>query len=287
MSLFKSRFATVFAAAVVLVVFSSLSAVGASMITSSKIKNGTIRSVDIHNGTIGMRDLNQTVHNGIDGDRGPQGPQGPAGPPGTAKYVGPNWSIIDRNVIGNGDSYLRSGPDNPPSGMGSLGLRTGGTGDRAAFGNVADFFGKPLAGLTTLKYSVYATGEDLDRGTVNVPNVPNLQFEVNPHLSGSGGTYSTLTFVPAAGTVARNSWSELNASTAKQWYFTGGAGQTTGCNDATYCTLDEVKAAAPNATLISAQISKGSGDPAFSGAVDQLVINSTTYDFEPFGVSSN
>ena len=34
-------------------------------------------------------------------------------------------------------------------------------------------------------------------------------------------------------------------------------------------------------------IPKGNGDPAFSGAVDQLVINSTTYDFEPFGVSSN
>ena len=28
-------------------------------------------------------------------------------------------------------------------------------------------------------------------------------------------------------------------------------------------------------------------DYAFSGAVDKLVINDTTYDFEPFGVSSN
>jgi hypothetical protein len=283
MSLFKSRFATVFAAAVVLVVFSSLSAVGASMITSSKIKDGTIRSVDIHNGTIGMRDLNQTVHNGIDGDRGPQGPQGPAGPPGTARYVGPNWSIVDRNVIGNGDSYLRSGPGTPPLGMGSLGLRTGSADDKAVFGDQSDFSGETLASLTTLKYSVFATGEDLEKSPINLPN---LQFEVNPHLSGSGGTYSTLIFVPTAGSASPNAWSELDASTAKQWYLTGGAGTTTACNDAHYCTLAEVKTAAPAATLLTAQISKGR-DWAFSGAVDKLVINSTTYDFEPFGVSSN
>jgi hypothetical protein len=287
MSLFKSRFATVFAAAVVLVVFSSLSAVGASMITSSKIKDGTIRSVDIHNGTIGMRDLNQTVHNGIDGDRGPQGPQGPAGPPGTARYVGPNWSIVDRNVIGNGDSYLRSGPGTPPLGMGSLGLRTGSSSDKAVFGDQSDFYGETLASLSTLKYSVFATGEDLGASPINLPN---LQFEVNPHLSGSGGTYSTLIFVPTAGSASPNAWSELDASTAKQWYLTGngpeGAGTTTGCNDANYCTLAQVKAAAPDATLLTAQISKGR-DWAFSGAVDKLVINDTTYDFEPFGVSSN
>jgi hypothetical protein len=283
MSVFKSRFATVLVAATVLVVFSSLTAVGAGMLTSSKIKDGTIRSADIHNGTIGMRDLNQYVHQGIDGAQGPQGPQGPPGPPGTARYVGPNWSIVDRNVIGNGDSYLRSGPGTPPSGMGSLGMRTGSPDDKAVFGNETDFFGKTLASLTTLKYSVFATGEDLHASPINMPN---LQFEINPHLSSPGGTYSTLIFVPMAGSASPNAWSELDASTAKQWYLTGGAGQATGCNDASYCTLAEVKTKAPDATLKTAQFSKGR-DWAFSGAVDKLVINDTTYDFEPFGVSSN
>jgi hypothetical protein len=288
MSLFKSRFATVFAAAVVLVVFSSLSAVGASMITSSKIKNGTIRSVDVRNGTLGMRDLNDHTRGAIQqhGASSQGAPQLPA-PSGRTKYEGPNWSIIDRNVIGNGDSYLRSGPGTPPVGMGSLGLRTGSSSDKAVFGDQSDFYGETLASLSTLKYSVFATGEDLGASPINLPN---LQFEVNPHLSGSGGTYSTLIFVPTAGSASPNAWSELDASTAKQWYLTGngpeGAGTTTGCNDANYCTLAQVKAAAPDATLLTAQISKGR-DWAFSGAVDKLVINDTTYDFEPFGVSSN
>ena len=45
-----------------------------------------------------------------------------------------------------------------------------------------------------------------------------------------------------------------------------------------------MKAAVPNATLYTVQISKGR-DWAFSGAVDALQINNAVYDFEPFGVS--
>ena len=46
----------------------------------------------------------------------------------------------------------------------------------------------------------------------------------------------------------------------------------------------QAKAAAPDATLFTAQITKGR-DYAFSGAVDALQINNVVYDFEPFGVS--
>lgn len=286
MSVFKSRFATVFVAAVVLVLFSSLSAVGASMITSSKIKNGTIRSVDIHNGTIGMRDLNSHTKGAIEQHRAsPQSaPQVPA-PPGRTRYDGPNWGIVDRNVIGNGDSYLRSGPTaapnvQPPLGVGSLGIRTGSADDKAVFGNQVDFAGKPLTSFTTLKYSVFVTGEDLEKYSANAPN---LQLEVDPHLGGF--RYSTLTYVPAAGDLTANAWSELDASSARQWYLTGSK-NTTGCDQNHYCTLDEVKSKIPDATLLDLQISKGR-DYAFSGAVDKLVVNDTTYDFEPFGVTSN
>jgi hypothetical protein len=287
MSVFKSRFATVFTAAAVLVIFSSLSAVGAGMITSKKIKNDTIRSVDIHNGTIGMRDLNDNTKSQIrqhSAAQAPQSAQAPA-PPGKTKYDGPNWSIVDRNVEGNGDSYLRSGPSagadvKPPLGNGSLGIRTGSGTDKAVFGNQVDFAGTALTSLNTLKYSVFVTGEDLGRYDANAPN---LQFEVDPHLGAF--RYSTLTYVPAAGYLTANAWSELDASTAKQWYLTGSK-NTTGCDQNNYCTLDEVKSKIADATLLDAQISKGK-DYAFSGAVDKLVVNDTTYDFEPFGVTSN
>ncbi len=70
------------------------------------------------------------------------------------------------------------------------------------------------------------------------------------------------------------------------WYFTGQTGNDTGCNQVTYCSLAEVEAAAPEATVHTVEITKGR-DYAFTGAVDALVLNATTYDFEPFGVSSS
>lgn len=219
--------------------------------------------------------------NGQDGATGPQGPKGDKGDPGTdgknAQYVGPNWSIIDRNVYGNGDSYLRSGPDTPPSGIGSLGMRTGSNTDKAAFGNQVDFVGMALSTLGTVSYSVYVTGEDL--GT-SPGNIPNIQFEVNPHTARS---YTTLVFVPPNGSATANQWSAMDTSGA-QWYYTSGFGTDSGCNQTTYCTLQQAMDAAPNGTLISAQFSKGR-DYAFSGAVDKLTFGGKTYDFEPFGVS--
>ena len=53
-----------------------------------------------------------------------------------------------------------------------------------------------------------------------------------------------------------------------------------------YCTLAEVKAKFPNATLHTAAVTKGR-DYAFTGAVDALQIGTTTYDFEPTGVRTN
>ena len=70
-----------------------------------------------------------------------------------------NWSLIDRNVIGDGDAYLRAGPSmgqiKPPMGDGSLGLHAGNA-------------------------------------------------------------------------------KEQDASTEARWYFTGGTGTDTGCNEVTY-----------------------------------------------------
>ena len=248
----------------------------AGEITSNDIRNNTIRSVDVHDDTLKLKDISNGAERQLRGD------PGPPGPPGTAEYAGPTWSIVDRNVIGNGDSYLRAGPGGePPLGMGSLGIRTGSPTDKAAFGNEVDFFGDPLTDLSEVSYSVYTTGEN---NALYAENGPSVTFEVDP--TGQGDTtapnYASLTFVPTA--LTANAWTELDASTAKRWFLTGAAGTSSSCNQTTYCTLDEVRTAFPNATLLTAQITKGR-DYAFSGAVDALTIGSTTYDFEPFGVS--
>ena len=76
---------------------------------------------------------------------------------------------------------------------------------------------------------------------------------------------------------------------ARGGYFTNGATATaTTCGQGAapqhFCTLAEVKAAAPNAVVtLSAAIAKGR-DFEWHGAVDALRINNKVYDFEEHGV---
>ena len=282
-SILKSRTTSVVAGSAVLVALGGVSgAFAAATITSADIKNGEVKKADIgadavaggelRDGAVGFKHLKDDVNAKINESSASADPH----------YQGANWGIIDRNTIGNGDSYLRSGPSaagdvTPPEGIGSLGLRTGSNTDKATFGNQVDFAGDKLAEVDTVKYSVFTTGENNGRYAENLPNVA---AEVDTSAD-DGIQYSTLVFVPEA--VEANKWSQVDASEAKRWYFTGAAGTTSSCNQTTYCTLDEAKAAFKDASLLSVAVSKGR-DYAFSGAVDALVWNDTTYDFEPTGV---
>lgn len=282
----NSRAGIVLGATTILALSAGSGAVAAGLVTSEDIKDHTIQTQDIHNDAItsskiadgGVRksDLSAGVNSALS-DSG---------------YTGPEWSIVDRNVIGNGDAYLRAGPSsanfgavsNPPFGVGSLGLNTASGTDKAAFGNQTDFAGDALGEISTVKYSVFTTGENRaagPNGAATPENLPNLQFEVDPNGPGTAGGFSTLTFVPNE---APAGWSEVDASTAQRWYYTGSFGTTSGCNQTTYCTLQQAQEAAPDATIYTVQFSKGR-DYAFSGAVDGLTLDSTTYDFEPTGVT--
>lgn len=283
----RSRTIAVLVGAGALALAGTTGAVAKSMITSHDLQDGAVTHRVIRDGAVHQADLDDSLLAklkgvGPAGPRGPQGPAGKRGPAGPkAEYEGANWSIIDRNVIGNGDAFLRSGPSAgtdvaPPSGIGSLGIRTGSGDDKAAFGNQVDFVGQPLSDLNHVSYSVFTTGENNDVPIDN--NLPSVAFEVNPNTA---RTYSTLVFVPSP--ADSNAWTEENASTAQQWYFTGAFGTDSGCTQAHYCTLADAQDAAPNATLLSVEITKGR-DYAFSGAVDDLQINNKVYDFEPLGV---
>ena len=138
--------------------------------------------------------------------------------------------------------------------------------------------GKTLASITSVSFWEYTTSENRNIGGTGASagNLASVAFEIAPNGSG----YSTLNYVALP--ISAGAWTKITAD-QKQWWLTGTAGPASGCNQTTYCTLVEVKAALPAATLYTAAISKG-GDYAFSGAVDALQINSTTYDFEPSGV---
>jgi hypothetical protein len=282
MKIANERLTAVAAGAAILVLVGSVTAVAANLVTSKDIKNNTIKSVDVRDNTLTKADISDRTERQLQGQRGPRGPKGEPGEPAT--YQGVNWSIIDRNVIGNGDAYLRAGPsagpEAPPYGVGSLGLRTGTGTDKAAFGNQVDFVGDALADIDAVSYWVYTTGENRD---IAENNLPSVAFEVDPTGPDTAGpNFSTLVFTPE--TAPANTWTELDASTDARWYYTGQAGTDSGCNQATYCTLADAQAAYPDAALFTVQVTKGR-DFAFSGAVDGVAINDTTYDFEPFGVT--
>jgi hypothetical protein len=289
--LFERRVAAVALGAAVIVVAGGTGAVGASLITSADIADGSIRGVDIAGGAVGSESIRDNSVTSADLS-------------GTAAQLtsltavpGSNWGIVDRKVFKNGDAYLRTGPTfatandgtvSPPLGDGSLGLRTGSTDDQTAFGNQVGFFGDLVSGLTTLGFSVFTTSENNGRGP---RNMPSIVIEIDPNLAGVGRNTSSMVYTPRNGTADR--WTAFDATDNTQgrvWGLTGAAGNATGCAfSGAQCTWDRIQEVLEDgdgnpATIRSILIAKLRGN-AFSGAVDALRVRGNTYDFEPLGVT--
>jgi hypothetical protein len=228
---------------------------------------------------------------GVQGVPGPKGATGADGAPGqNANYTGAHWGVVHRNVMGNGDAELASSTVAPPLGVGALNVRTGGSGDKAAFGNETDFLGQRVSDLTAIGYSVFTTGEN---NALAPNNMPSITFEIDPNVTASDN-YASLVYAPDNSTA--NAWTSIDAKadTGKHWGLTGSFfnAEPDRCGlNGSRCTFAEVlaylttnnDAAQGDATMFTAQITKGR-DYAFSGAVDALVINDTTFNFEPLGV---
>lgn len=287
-------------AAAILVVAGG-SAEAAHLMTSSDIQDGTIRGKDIHKGAISSslltRGLRQTISakprlNGTAGPAGPKGDKGDKGDKGNKGdkgdkgdqgpgFIQSNWGVIDRNTIGSPQIDLRQGPGTPPFGSGSLEFLVGSSSEKAAYGNEVDFAGQNVSDLANVAFDVFQTGEDQTaNGGAN--NLPNIAIEINPHTS---RTFSTMVYEPAGPAANINAWSHFDATTNGQWYFTGGFGADTGCNQTTMCTFADARADASSATILSVAVDKGRDD-AWQGAVDGLRINGTVYDFEQLGVKA-
>jgi hypothetical protein len=233
--------------------------------------------------------------------------------PGTASAMpgghgrGDHWGVIARNTIGSPVAALRNGPfgpfnvrgsaARPPYGQGSLGIEVADNStslvppsEKAAFGNEVDFYGDSVLNLTRVGFHVFQTGENITYGgggTIGATNMPNIAFEINPHLAGNATTYSTMVWVPNASPVT-DGWSGyLDATRTGGWFLTGSAGGTTGCTSANKCTFQALKSALRDGgaapSILTAAVTKGR-DHMWIGAVDGLRINQTVYDFEANGV---
>jgi len=242
------------------------------------------------------------------GPRGPQGVAGPAGQPGATGATGPqgqsgaegpagtlappapkydlSWGELTRNEYGSPVAAL--GPHSPElDGDGALILDTADGTEKAEFATT-EFAGMRIASIVGLSFDEFTTDGD---HAISPRNEPNIQIEVNPGIAGQ--TYSSLVFDPPA-RAESDGWATVDAVTgAPGWYFTNGAvAAATGCSQAHECTLGEVQAAAPEAT-VSLSLGLGKGrDYAFQGAVDHLIVTrstltlpaSTDFDFTTRGV---
>jgi hypothetical protein len=260
-------------------------------VNSAKVADGSITSADIANGTIQIGDISAAAQDELTG------------------FAGANWGVMDRNVVNNGDAYLRAGPSHaaippsstqqdPPFGVGSLGIRTGGrdnaTGgpsdDKAAFGNEVDFAHMLVSDLTAVSFFVYTTSENIASSPTNLPNI---SIEISARLDAVPGLvdFTTMVYEPPAQLPARWRKHDAVADQTPHWRLTGAEGDETECNQVTACTFTDLILAltADDATdgepaeIGTVGIAKGR-DSAFSGAVDGLQINDTVYDFEPNGV---
>jgi hypothetical protein len=265
-------------------------------ITSREIRDGSIRNRDIRRGVITLNRLTPRVQNLIRqrGDQGPAGAPGAPGAPGrpggsTPILTSGNFGVIDRAVFGSPVAQLRSGPSDPPSGTGSLGLLVAGGPDYSPPEKIA--YGITESGLLSrlrnVGFAVFTTPANVTRGGQG-SNMPNIQFEINPRLTDASGaiTFSTLTFNAVNGEA--HAWTTIDATDpdAGRWSLTGRAGTATSCatpSATAGCTFEQIKGGLPDATIFSVMINKGR-DFEWQGAVDALRINGRIADFEEGGV---
>lgn len=68
-------------------------------ISSADIRDDSVRSVDVKNGTLRVKDIAPMARRALEGDRGPRGVQGPRGPQGPQGEQGPagvgRWLLVD------------------------------------------------------------------------------------------------------------------------------------------------------------------------------------------------
>ena len=234
---------------------------------------------------------------GGSGSAGPPGPPGAAGTPGAPGVAGPpgppgpvqsagNWGVINRNTIGSPVAQLRSGPATPPVGTGSLNLTVGTGTEKIAFGNEVDFAGQPF-NVTKVGFYVYNVGEN----TVNPGNMPSIEIEMDPNITGFATDFSTLVFEPAVTPPGWSSFIDATADASGRWGLTGAAFNGQQCSlNGPGCTWTEMLAFLNDAdgvapVVLSVAVTKGR-DFEWHGAVDGLQINNTIYNFEEYGVTA-
>lgn len=196
------------------------------------------------------------------------------------------WTFINDQTDGAGNGTIVNGPATPPLGVGSVQLTTS-TGSDGQMISKSTNLGMKLSDINNLKYSTF-------QATTNVSNATALalQFNVDQNVTDTDNSYQgRIIYEPYnnnGGVVPKGTWNQWDAFSGgnAKWWFSKSSKFGGNCPQAAPCTLSSIIALYPSIgihpTLGAVIFKAGSGwTDAFSGNVDALTINNTTYDFEP------
>jgi hypothetical protein len=93
-------------------------ATAATLIGSKQIKDNSVRSVDVNNGSLGLKDLSPAARAGV---VGPQGPAGAVGPHGATGAEGPKGDAGSQGAQGPRGETGHVGPTGPKGETGATG----------------------------------------------------------------------------------------------------------------------------------------------------------------------
>lgn len=191
-------------------------------------------------------------------------------------------------VTGFGQATFESGPATPPSGLGSLELRTPGSGDKVQY-FTSLYNAMALSNVRRLAYSTYQ-----DQASSGGSTLPALQITIDPDGPDANvNNFTTLVFEPYLnpdqGAVAPQQWQRWDAYNGRVYSTklipgvtsTGGGGAV---------PFTSIQASNPNATFSydganpsypSFGVNQGSANAGLVANTDALTLNETTFDFEP------
>lgn len=201
-----------------------------------------------------------------------------------------NWVLYTRAGTPPTAGIFRTGPGNPPLGIGSFDMTLVLASEKVWLFNY-DHIGTSLTSISAISYATYKN----PGSSFPFPSI-NIQIDVNGGTLNTGD-FRTLVFEPyfQPGFVdATGVWETRDAINggAAVWWATGSNPLFPNpCPQGDPCTWSEILAAFPGATIVGGfGVNAGSGNAGLDGAVDALSIaygsTNVTYDFEPYRVAT-
>lgn len=193
-----------------------------------------------------------------------------------------DWVLYTRN---GGNGAFRSGPDTPPSGVGSLEFTTPTGADKAYLFNY-DHVGTDLASIDAIGYSTYRTAGNLSQ-------VTSINIEIDPDGPNVSGGYAVLVFEPVyntnQGAVVNGNWQTWDAYNGGNAIWWSSRAIPGVCAFSCFVTWDTILTNNPDAVILGGfGVNQGSGNPTLVAAVDALTLgyngDTVVYDFEPYAV---